>query len=71
MAGAWWRLATVSWVSAVSEVVYIWHEAPVRAGLEVTQVYGYLLCPRTGRVLVQEDAGVFNLNGVRVGSLSS
>jgi hypothetical protein len=26
-------------------------------------VYGYLLCPRTCRVLVQEDDGVFNLPG--------
>jgi len=29
----------------------------------ITQVYGYLLCPRTGRVLVQDDAGVFTLPG--------
>ncbi len=41
----------------------MWHEAPVPDGLEVTQVYGYLLCPRTGRVLVQDDDGVFNLPG--------
>jgi 8-oxo-dGTP diphosphatase len=48
----------------VSEVVYVWHEAaPVPAGLEITQVYGYLLCPRTGRVLVQDDDGAFNLPG--------
>lgn len=26
-------------------------------------MYGYLLCPRTGRVLVQDDGGVFNLPG--------
>jgi 8-oxo-dGTP diphosphatase len=57
------RLATVSRVSAVSEIVYFWREAPVPAGLEITQVYGYLLCPRTGRVLVQDDGGVFNLPG--------
>jgi 8-oxo-dGTP diphosphatase len=43
--------------------MYFWHEAPVPAGLEITQVYGYLLCPRTGRVLVQDDGGVFNLPG--------
>ena len=47
----------------MSEVVYVWHEAPVAAGLEITQVYGYLLCSRTGRVLVQDDEGVFNLPG--------
>jgi 8-oxo-dGTP diphosphatase len=57
------RLVTVSRVDAVSEVVYVWHEAPVPAGLEITQVYGYLLCPRTGRVLVQDDDGAFNLPG--------
>jgi 8-oxo-dGTP diphosphatase len=53
----------VSRVSAVSEVLYVWHEALVPAGLEVTQVYGYLLCPRTGRVLVQDGDGAFNLPG--------
>ena len=31
--------------------------------LEITQVYGYLLCPATARVLVQDDAGSFNLPG--------
>jgi ADP-ribose pyrophosphatase YjhB (NUDIX family) len=50
-------------VGALSEVLYFWREAPVPAGLEVTQVYGYLLCPRTGRVLVQDDGGIFNLPG--------
>jgi 8-oxo-dGTP diphosphatase len=66
-------------MTAVSEVQYFWHETPVPAGLEITQVYGYLLCPRTGRVLrymgtyllcprtgrvlVQDDEGVFNLPG--------
>jgi hypothetical protein len=34
-------------VAAVGEVQYWWHEAPVPAGLEITQLYGYLLCPRT------------------------
>lgn len=57
-------------VSTVADVEYFWHEAPVPADLEITQVYGYLLCPRTGRVLVQDDGGVFNLSGVRVGSPS-
>ncbi|MEV5703620.1 NUDIX hydrolase [Actinoallomurus sp. NPDC052274] len=42
---------------------YFWHEAPVAEGLEITQVYGYLICPRTGRVLVQDDEGTFNLPG--------
>ena len=41
----------------------MWHEARVPDGLGITQVYGYLLCPRTGRVLVQDDDGVFNLPG--------
>jgi 8-oxo-dGTP diphosphatase len=50
-------------MTAVPGVRYWWHEAPVPPGLEITQVYGYLLCPRTGRVLVQDDEGVFNLPG--------
>jgi hypothetical protein len=54
-------------VAAVGEVQYWWHEAPVPAGLEITQVYGYLLCPVTCRVLVQDDDGVFI--GVRADSL--
>jgi 8-oxo-dGTP diphosphatase len=45
------------------DVRYFWHEAPVPAGLEIMQVYGYLLCPRTSRVLVQDDDGHFNLPG--------
>jgi len=48
-------------VAAVGEVQHWWPEAPVPAGLEITQVYGYLLCPVTGRVLVQDNGGVFNL----------
>src|ERR1700680_1774304 len=50
-------------MDAVSNVRYLWHEVPVPARLEVTQVYGWLLCPRTGRVLVQDDDGTFNLPG--------
>jgi len=43
---------------------YVWHDAPVPAGLPVTQVYGWLLCPVTGRVLIQEqDDGTFSLPG--------
>ena len=57
------RLAMVCRMTAVSEVRYWWHEAPVPGGLEITQVYGWLLCPQTGRVLVQDDEGVFNLPG--------
>jgi 8-oxo-dGTP diphosphatase len=60
-----WRLqGGYRWrMTAVSEVRYWWHEAPVPPSLEITQVYGYLLCPSTGRVLVQDDDGVFNLPG--------
>lgn len=52
-------------VTAVSGVRYLWHEVPVPSGLVITQVYGYLLCPRTGRVLVQEDEDAFSLPGGR------
>jgi 8-oxo-dGTP diphosphatase len=44
-------------------VQYSWHAAPVPDGLAVTQVYGYLLCPETSRVLVQDDDGAMNLPG--------
>jgi 8-oxo-dGTP diphosphatase len=45
-------------------VEFIWHDGPVPAGLPVTQVYGWLLCPTTGRVLIQEqDDGTFSLPG--------
>jgi 8-oxo-dGTP diphosphatase len=43
---------------------YIWHDGPVPPGLPVTQVYGWLICPKTGRVLIQEqDDGTFSLPG--------
>src|ERR1039457_1267742 len=43
---------------------YVWHDGPVPAGLPVTQVYGWLLCPVSGRVLIQEqDDGTFSLPG--------
>lgn len=60
-----WRQCRVTTVAGVTadDVHYFWHEAAVPAELEVTQVYGYLLCPETARVLVQDDAGVFNLPG--------
>jgi 8-oxo-dGTP diphosphatase len=48
---------------ADDDVIYFWHEAPVPDHLEITQVYGYLLCPATSRVLVQDDDGSFNLPG--------
>lgn len=50
-------------MSPDSEVRYFWHEAPVPPELELTQVYGWLLCPRTARVLIQEDEGTWNLPG--------
>ncbi len=56
-------LAIVYRVGAVSGVRYVWHEVPVPSALVITQVYGYLLCPRTGRVLVQDDDGAFRLPG--------
>lgn len=43
---------------------YIWHDGPVPPGLPVTQVYGWLICPVSGRVLIQEqDDGTFSLPG--------
>jgi 8-oxo-dGTP diphosphatase len=50
-------------VTALSEVRYVWHEVPVPPGLVISQVYGYLVCPRTGRVLVVDDEGSFSLPG--------
>jgi 8-oxo-dGTP diphosphatase len=42
----------------------VWHEDPVPPGLPVTQVYGWLICPVSGRVLVQEhDDGICILPG--------
>jgi len=43
-----------------AESTYVWHEHPVPAGLEIRQVYGYLLCPKTVRVLIQ-DVGTSGL----------
>jgi 8-oxo-dGTP pyrophosphatase MutT (NUDIX family) len=44
-------------------VEFSWHDSPVPAG-PVTQVYGWLLCPDTGRVLVQEQGdGTHSLPG--------
>ncbi|HEX9539901.1 MAG TPA: hypothetical protein VGA04_17215 [Streptosporangiaceae bacterium] len=47
------------------DVSYVWHEAAVPPVLEITQVYGYLLCPVTARVLIQDNDGAFNLGGGR------
>lgn len=44
-------------------VEYVGHDGPVPR-LPVTQVYGWLLCPISGRVLIQEqDDGTFSLPG--------
>jgi 8-oxo-dGTP diphosphatase len=44
-------------------VSYLWHESPVPGDLLIAKVYGFLVCPVTGRVLVQEHGGMFNLPG--------
>jgi 8-oxo-dGTP diphosphatase len=50
--------------AVAAEYTYVWHERPVPAGLEIRQVYGYLLCPQTARVLIQDvGEGKFNLPG--------
>ena len=48
-------IVPVPGVGTVADVSYRWFEAPVRQDLEITQVYGYLVCPSTGRVLIQDD----------------
>jgi len=45
------------------DVRYFWHEAPVPAGLGIAKVHGFLFCPDTARVLVQEFDGRFSLPG--------
>lgn len=47
--------------------LFTWHETPVPEGLAVTQVYGWLIDPQDGRVLLQERAaeGLYNLPGGR------
>jgi len=55
-------------VTANVGVSYVWHGARVPRGLEVLKVHGFLICPATGRALVQEYEGSFNLIGVRAGS---
>jgi 8-oxo-dGTP diphosphatase len=50
-------------VADVSEVRFLWHEAPVPRQLEIAKVHGFLVCPVTGRALVQEYGGDFSLPG--------
>jgi 8-oxo-dGTP diphosphatase len=50
-------------VAAGAGVSYLWHESPVPRDLPVAKVYGFLTCPVTGRALVQEHGGTFNLPG--------
>jgi 8-oxo-dGTP diphosphatase len=45
------------------DVSYVWHGARVPRGLEVLTVHGFLICPATGRALLQERDGCFNLPG--------
>ncbi|HUN30439.1 MAG TPA: NUDIX hydrolase [Trebonia sp.] len=48
----------------MTDIQYSWCAAPVPPGLPVTQAYGWLVCPRTGRVLIQEhEDGLHNLPG--------
>ncbi|GAA2682425.1 NUDIX domain-containing protein [Nonomuraea recticatena] len=48
-----------------TETVFLWHEAPVPDGLPVVRVHGYLICPATGRVMIQDVEGVMGLPGGR------
>jgi 8-oxo-dGTP diphosphatase len=50
-------------VTADVDVSYFWYEAPVPQGLEIAKVHGFLFCPDTARVLVQECEGRFSLPG--------
>ncbi|MFC7721090.1 NUDIX domain-containing protein [Nonomuraea recticatena] len=52
-------------MTAATETVYLWHEAPVPEGLPVVRVHGYLICPATGRVMIQDVEGVMGLPGGR------
>lgn len=48
---------------ARDDVKYLWREAPVPSYLAVKKVHGWLICPRTGRVLVQDNEGTPTLPG--------
>jgi hypothetical protein len=50
-------------VTADVDVGYFWHESPVPGSLEIVKVYGFLFCPDTAGVLVQECDGRFSLPG--------
>jgi len=50
-------------VTADAEVTYLWRESPVAEHLEIAKVHGFLICPDTGRALVQECDGRFSLPG--------
>jgi ADP-ribose pyrophosphatase YjhB (NUDIX family) len=50
-------------VTADVDVSYLWHESPVAGHLQIAKVYGFLICPVTGRALVQEHGGTFSLPG--------
>jgi 8-oxo-dGTP diphosphatase len=56
-------VATVRSVTDDVELSYRWHESPVAGHLEIAKVYGFLICPDTGRALVQECEGSFSLPG--------
>ncbi|GLW98551.1 NUDIX domain-containing protein [Microtetraspora sp. NBRC 16547] len=44
-------------------MTYLWHEAPVPPDLPVAKVHGYLVCPSSGRVLIQDVGGTMGLPG--------
>jgi 8-oxo-dGTP diphosphatase len=50
-------------VRADADVSYVWHEGPVPGGLAIEKVHGFLFCPDTARVLVQECDGRWSLPG--------
>jgi 8-oxo-dGTP diphosphatase len=50
-------------MTAGVDASYLWHESPVAGHLQIAKVYGFLVCPVTGRALVQEHGGSFNLPG--------
>jgi ADP-ribose pyrophosphatase YjhB (NUDIX family) len=55
--------ATVRRVTADAEISYLWRQSPVAGGLKIAKVHGFLVCPVTGRALVQEYCGGFSLPG--------
>lgn len=58
--------ATVAAVTEIfDDVDFAWCGEPVTEGVPVVQVYGWLLYPDDGRVLVQDTGDGFNLPGGR------